>query len=170
MNHKTMIRKVWWISGLIAFLVFAFSSGFIASHLSRGTDISKILMVTTLAFQVVAFPFIIGFTIPSVITIIAKADKTLEIGQKSSESLGQLQSEFVPVLKSLKTGITDLSELVEKVKHGNGELKDTMTKAFQEARAIVKDGESQVETFIYDKIDKFLAGAFAPKGDENGHA
>lgn len=163
MNHRSMVRKVWLISILVAFLELILSSGLIASYLSRGTPISTVLLATTLVFQVVAFPFIIGFTVPSVLTIIIKADKTLEIGQKSSESLGQLQNEFVPVLKSLKVGISDLSELVEKVKHGNGELKDTIRKAVSEARVLIKEGESEVEKFLYDKIDKFLSGAFAQK-------
>lgn len=170
MDTKGYVRSLWSYCILIAFVEFVVSGGVVTASLSKGTPVSSVLLVTTLIFQLLAFPFIIGFTIPSVVTIIKKADMTLEIGKKSSESLAQLQSEFVPVLKSLKTGISDLSELVEKVKHGNGELKDTIRKAVGEARVLIKDGESEVEKFIFNKIDQFLSGALAQKEDENGQS
>lgn len=168
MNHKAFVRKIWTHCIVLAVTEFLISSGLIASFLSKGTPIAHILLVTTLVAQVVAIPFIIGFSVPAVLTMIVKMNLTIDMGQRSSDSLAQLQSEFVPVLKSLKTGISDLSELVEKVKHGNGELKDTVRKAVQEARVLVKDGESEIERYVFTKIDQFLSGAFAQKEGENG--
>lgn len=168
-QHEASLRRVWRISLTFAGLqLLACLSVLLFVLFSRG-NLQLLGIVSTVLFQILLVSFGIGFSVPAVMASMAKLSLTLEIGReslelgrKSANSLVQLQSEFVPVLQSLKTGITNLTDLVEKVKHGNGELKDTVRKAVSEARGVIKEGESHVEKFIFEKIDQFLSGAFTP--------
>ncbi len=174
-QHEASLRRIWRFSiAAAAVQVVAGISVLSFVLFSRG-NVQLLGVISTVLFQILLVAFGIGFSIPAVMASMAKLNLTLEIGReslelgrKSANSLVQLQSEFVPVLQNLKTGISNLTELVEKVKHGNGELKDTVRKAVTEARGMIKEGESEVEKYIFEKIDRFLSGAFTPTEKENG--
>tara|TARA_Y100000034_G_scaffold100998_1_gene124947 strand:- start:233 stop:727 length:495 start_codon:yes stop_codon:yes gene_type:complete len=100
--------------------------------------------------------------------------ESLKLGKESNDALQKMQGEFIPVLKDLEESIVNIRDVVHDVKAGEGRVGDAIKKAVKDGRKTFKDGESELETWVFKKVDGFLGDVFGeseegePSDDEDG--
>ena len=68
----------------------------------------------------------------------------------------------------------NIRDVVHDVKAGEGRVGDAIKKAVKDGRKTFKDGESELETWVFKKVDGFLGDVFGeseegePSDDEDG--
>ena len=94
--------------------------------------------------------------------------ESLKLGKESNDALQKMQGEFIPVLRDLEESIVNIREVVHDVKAGEGKVGDAIKKAVKEGRETFKDGESELETWVFNKVDAFLGDIFGEEKTEEG--
>ncbi len=92
--------------------------------------------------------------------------ESLNLGKESNDALQKMQEEFVPVLRDLEDSIVNIKDVIHDVKAGEGKVGDALKKAVADGRKTFRDGESELETWVFKKVDEFLGDVFGNESQE----
>ena len=92
--------------------------------------------------------------------------ESLKLGKESNDALQKMQEEFIPVLKDLEGSIVNIKDVIHDVKAGEGKVGDAIKKAVKDGRKTFQDGESELETWVFKKVDEFLGDVFGDTPQE----
>ena len=178
--QERRIKKLWKICIFSSVGIFSVSSVVMAAFLLAGHDPKAILTVFTLVFQVLVMTYALSFFIPLMLGSYLKmgigiemSKEGLEIGEKTSSTLNSVQKEVMPLIsdskdlaKKVHTVSDEITKIISQIQDGDKSLANTVKNAVAEARKAMKEGESQIEKWIWDRVDLFLEGVFGSSEEE----
>ncbi len=163
-RHNRFIFKIWIGCIFASFVVFLMTGGVTLTLYLLGVDTPKILVTSTIAFQILVLSYGMGFFVPAFCTSLLKmglgvemSRQGLEIGRQTAEHIGFLQAELQRLVGDAQSVVKPLRELVEDFK---GKPSEIFNKVIDYVEKLEKDGT--VETLakgikdVSQKIGKVI--------------
>lgn len=136
-EHRRLMRRIWFWSIMVATMVFLGMASGVLLLVAKKVDAAKIIVVSTVAFQIIACSYIAGFFIPGFISSLVKMGIAvemsrlgLEIGQKSAKTLERLDGSVEERLAKADAVMTKMEKLADALEAGKHPVLDRLEKAF----------------------------------------
>lgn len=172
----TMVSLVMWYGILLTFFMFAKKSQ---------DPVKDTNYVFTNTFQFLACAWAVAFMWPYFMRVETKTDISLRLAIQSIATLESIKDSSMPVIEDLKgviRRIHDIADMVDRddfsrIKSGLKRVLDILEgrdpDAVEKIKALVRQelasAESEVENFIWRRVDSFLGTVFTPPSDGQGH-
>lgn len=143
-EHNRFILKIWKFCFLAAIIVFLITGSTTLTLYLLGVDTPKILVTSTIVFQIVVLSYGMGFFVPAFCTSLIKmglgvemSRQGLEIGRQTAVHIGLLQGELRSLLSDAQSVIMPLRDLVSDFK---GKPSKVFNKLIGYVEKLEKDG------------------------------
>lgn len=194
-EHNAQIKKIWQRCIAVAAVCFVLMVGTVITMKVLKYEGKDIVNVQLIFVYMLVPSYVLGYIAPALAVSLMKMTLGVDMSRETSKDIHDFKEDIKPlindataVVAEVKPMVTEVRATIDEVKKlfdqalrefrdGNGKLEDrvvtVLRKAIEEGRKLVRDGETELEKLIFDKIERFLAGVFNPPektSDGNGEA